>query len=33
VHFSAIQGGDKHRKLTEGDRVEFEVEKTQGLFP
>ncbi len=25
VHFSAINGGDEYKTLTEGDRVEFEV--------
>jgi CspA family cold shock protein len=28
VHFSEIQGGDGHKSLAEGERVEFEV--TQG---
>jgi CspA family cold shock protein len=25
VHFSAINGGDEYKTLTEGDRVEFDV--------
>ena len=25
VHFSAIQGGDEFKTLTEGDRVKFDV--------
>jgi CspA family cold shock protein len=25
VHYSAIQGGDEYKSLTEGDRVQFDV--------
>ena len=25
VHYSAIQGGDEYRSLTEGERVQFDV--------